>query len=130
MRGAELDAGGTGLEQRFNLRGYLVGRAGEREAVEDRVGDQPAGPLVVSGADQALHRSQVDRLEAGRRIQRGDDGEVGGHLRAGQAPGGRPVLVDDCDSPADQAHLAGRPARAGFAPRQRRERGRQQRRVR
>jgi hypothetical protein len=130
VRGAELDAGGTGLEQRFNLRGDLVGRSGEREAVEHRVGDQPARPLVVSGADQALHRGQVDRLEAGRRIQRGDDGEVGGHLGAGQVPGARPVLVDDGDSPADQADLAGRPARASFAPRQRRERGGQQRRVR
>ena len=83
MRGAELDAGGTGLEQCAGLGRHLIGRAGEREAVEDRVGDQPTGPIVVSGADQALHRGQVDRLEAGRRIQRGDDGEVGGHLRAG-----------------------------------------------
>jgi len=130
VRRAELDAGGSGLEQRLDLVRYLAWGPGEREAVEDRVGDQPACPLVVSGADQALHRGQVDRVEPGRRIQVGDDREVGGHLRAGQAPGARPVVVDHGDRPAYQADLARRPARARLAAGQCPERRGQQRRVR
>lgn len=130
MRRAELDAGGSGLEQRLDLVGDLAGGPGEREAVEDRVGDQPSGRLVVPGADQTLHRGQVHRVETGRGIHRGDDREVGGHLRPGQAPGLRPVVVDHGDRPAHQADLAGHPARAFLAARQRPEGGTQQRRVR
>jgi hypothetical protein len=130
VRRPELDAGGPRVEQRFDLGGYLVRRPGEREAIEDRAGDQPAGPLVVPGADQALHGGQVHRVEAGRGIQRRDGREVGSHLRAGQAPRGRPVLVDDGDSSAHQADIAAWAPRPGLAARERRERGGQQRRVR
>jgi hypothetical protein len=130
VRGAELNAGGPGLEQRAGLGCHLVGRSGEREPVQHGVGDHPAGSLVVTGADQPLYRGQVDPLQTRTGIQRGDDREIGGHLGAGQAPGRRPVLVDDGDSSADQADLAARPPHAGLAARQRRERGGQQRRVR
>jgi hypothetical protein len=130
VRRAELDSGGSGLEQRFDLGGDLAGGAAEREAVEHGVGDQPSCCLVITGADQELHRGQVDFVESGRGIQRGDDREVGGHLRPGQVPGPRPVLVDHGNRPAYQADLARRPARARLAARQRPERRRQQRRVR
>jgi hypothetical protein len=130
VRRAELDAAGSGLEQRFDLGGDLAGGTAEREAVEHRVGDQPSRRLVITGANQALHRGQVDRFEPGRGIQRGDDREVGGHLGAGQAPGARPVLVDHGDRPAHQADLTRLPARARLAARQRPERRGQQRRVR
>jgi hypothetical protein len=56
VRGAELDAAGPGLEQRFDLGGDLPGGPGEREAIEDRVGHKPARSLMVTGADQPLYR--------------------------------------------------------------------------
>ena len=84
----------------------MLGRAAEREAVEDVVGDRPARRLVVAGPEAGAHVGEQRRRHVDRGVELGHHVEVHRHLRP--RPGARPVavLVDHRHGAEHDAHRA------------------------
>ena len=89
MRGSELDATGSGVEQGLGLLGHLLGRAGHGESIQHLVGDLPAGGSLCGWIEPA------------------DDVEVHRHGGSRQPPGGGTILVDDRHRPDHNSNVVG-----------------------
>jgi hypothetical protein len=48
---AEVDPAGSGIQDTLRQRGYVLGRAGEREPVQHLIRDMGTGCFVVAGRD-------------------------------------------------------------------------------